>query len=68
MVQTKKFEQSFVNEYLAWNLHYRDVKKQGKLEAYIEMIKDGLLSLKDAALKLGMTEDALNERMLNHKV
>ena len=40
MVQTKKFEQSFVNEYLAWNLHDRDVERrgrqQGKLEANIE--------------------------------
>ncbi|WP_197971920.1 hypothetical protein [Treponema zioleckii] len=40
MVQTKKFEQSFVNEYLAWNLHDRDVERrsrlEGKLEANIE--------------------------------
>ncbi len=29
MVQTKKFEQSFVNEYMAWNLHDMDVRRQG---------------------------------------
>ena len=30
MVQTKKFEQSFVNEYMAWNLHDQDVERRGK--------------------------------------
>jgi predicted transposase/invertase (TIGR01784 family) len=32
MVQTKKFEQSFINEYMAWNLHDDDVKKRGVAE------------------------------------
>ena len=32
MVRTEKFEQSFVNEYMAWNLHDQDVKRKGKLE------------------------------------
>ncbi len=36
MVQTKKFEQSFVNEYLAWNLHDRDVERRSRLEGKIE--------------------------------
>ena len=63
MVQAKKFEQSFVNEYLAWNLHDQDVERRSKLEAYIDLVKDGLLSLKDAALKLGMTEEALKEQL-----
>ena len=39
MVQTKKFEQSFVNEYMAWNLHDQDVERRGKLEAYTETAK-----------------------------
>ncbi len=72
MVQTKKFEQSFINEYLAWNLHDNDVKKrgveegikigmsrgkqEGRVAAYCEMIRSGLISLKDAAEKLGMSE------------
>lgn len=63
MVQAKKFEQSFVNEYLAWNLHDQDVERRSKLEAYIDLVKDGLLSLKDAASKLGMTEEALKEQL-----
>ncbi len=29
MVQTKKFEQSFINEYLAWSLHDHDVERRG---------------------------------------
>ena len=52
-----------MNEYMAWNLHDQDMKKKGKLEGYIELIKDGLLSIKDAALKLGMSESALKERL-----
>ena len=28
----KKFEQSFINEYMAWNLHDDDVKKRGVAE------------------------------------
>lgn len=63
MVQAKKFENTFVNEYMAWNLHDQDMKKKGKLEGYIELIKDGLLSIKDAALKLGMSESALKEKL-----
>jgi len=39
MVQTKKFEQSFVNEYMAWNLHDQDVLKKGKEEGKIETAK-----------------------------
>ena len=66
MVQTKKFEQSFVNEYMAWNLHDQDVERRGKeigkMSAYIGLIKDGLLSLKDAASRLGMSESALKEK------
>ena len=66
MVQAKKFEQSFVNEYMAWNLHDQDVERRGKeigkMSAYVGLIKDGLLSLKDAAARLGISEDALKER------
>ena len=29
MVQAKKFEQTFINEYLAWNLHEQDVERRG---------------------------------------
>ena len=63
MVQTKKFEQSFVNEYMAWNLHDQDVERRGKLNICIELIKSGLLSIKDAALKLGMSETDLKKQL-----
>ncbi len=71
----KKFEQSFINEYMAWNLHDDDVKKrgvaegikigiqQGKAVAYFDLIKSGLLSVKDAAIKLGMSEDEVRARL-----
>ena len=36
MVQTKKFEQSFVNEYMAWNLHDQDMLKKGRMEGRLE--------------------------------
>ena len=62
MVQTKKFEQSFVNEYMAWSLHDQDVERRGKLEMCIDLIKDGMLSLKDAASRLGMSESVLKEK------
>ena len=63
MVQTKKFEQSFVNEYLAWNLHDQDVEKRGRIDMCLDLIKSGLLSIKDAAAKLHVTESALKERL-----
>ena len=79
MVQAKRFEQTFVNEYLAWNLHDYDVRqrgleegikkgredgiKEGKFSAYAELVKEGLLSEKDAAEKLGMSEADLQSRL-----
>lgn len=71
MVQTKKFQNTFINEYLAINLHERDLRKrateqglqqglqQGKVEAYIDLIKSNLLSVKDASVKLGMPESEI---------
>ncbi len=38
--------------------------EKGKAEAYIEMIKDGLISIADAAKKLGMNEEALKKMMV----
>ena len=32
MVTTKKFQQSFINEYMAWSLHDRDMLEKGKAE------------------------------------
>ena len=36
---------------------------RGKLAAYFDLIKSGLLSVKDAATKLEMSEDALLQQM-----
>lgn len=35
-------------------------KAEGKLFAYIEMIRDGFISIKDASLRLGITEEELH--------
>ena len=42
MVQTKKFEQTFVNEYLARMLHERDVEKRAKAAGLAEGRAAGL--------------------------
>lgn len=71
MVQAKKFEQTFINEYLAWNLHDQDVERRGKeagliegrMQIVIDFIKSGLLSIKDAAMKLGIPESELKSRL-----
>lgn len=36
---------------------------EGRLEALFELVQDGLLSIKDAALKASMTEDAFSSEM-----
>ena len=75
MVQAKKFENTFLNEYLAIRLHERDIEKRaeervmekgmekGKIAAYADFIKDGLISLKDAAIKLGIPEEDLQAQI-----
>ena len=42
MVQTKKFENTFVNEYMAWNLHDMDVERRAKAEGRKEGRKEGI--------------------------
>ena len=42
MVTTKKFENTFVNEYMAWNLHDRDVREQGVKQGLKQGIKQGM--------------------------
>ena len=71
MVQAKKFENTFLNEYLAISLHERDVKEratragmeEGKIAMCLDLVNSGLLSIKDAAMKLGITEADLREKM-----
>ena len=51
VVQTKKFEQSFINEYLAWILHDQDVEMRGRKEGREAGLKDGReAGLKEQAL------------------
>lgn len=38
-------------------------RAEGKLEALFELVQDGLLSIKDAALKASMTEDVFSSEM-----
>lgn len=51
----------------AWNEGRQEGRQegviQGKLTAYFEMIKDGLISIKDAASRLGMTEENILQQM-----
>ena len=50
MVQAKKFEQTFINEYLAWNLHDKDVERRGRKEQALETARVLKQSGVDAAL------------------
>ena len=36
-------------------------KKEGKIEAFISMVKEGLINMKDAAKRLGMSEKELTK-------
>ena len=36
-------------------------KREGKIEAFISMVKDGLMNMKDAAKRLGMSEKELTK-------
>ena len=53
MVQTKKFEQTFINEYLAWNLHDKDVELRGKKAGLAEGL---VTSLRNLIANTGMTQ------------
>ncbi|MBR4629580.1 MAG: hypothetical protein IKO57_03935 [Treponema sp.] len=59
MVQAKKFEQTFFNEYMAWNLHDMDVRKQGIQQGLQQGIQQGILQSAIAsarnALALGLS-------------
>ena len=68
MVQTKKFEQTFINEYLAWNLHDKDVELRGKKAGLAEGKKAGLAEGKKAGLAEGVRMTARNLLALNMSV
>lgn len=79
MVQAKKFENTFINEYLAIQLHKYDIANrakqtgiaegkrigiaEGRMAMSVDLIKSGLLSVKDAAEKLGISEEELRARL-----
>ena len=46
----------------AWNAGVQQGIKQGMFSAYFDLINSGLLSMKDAALKLGMSETDLSKK------
>ncbi|MBQ9538983.1 MAG: hypothetical protein IJU95_06905 [Treponema sp.] len=52
MVQTKKFEQTFINEYLAWNLHDKDVERRGRNEG-----QNTILALNKRLIASGRIDD-----------
>lgn len=39
------------------------ILEQGKLQTYMELIKDGIMTLKEAADRLNMKEEELEEKM-----
>jgi len=67
MVETKKFEQTFLNEYLAIKLHENDVLQRGKEEGRAEgirstalkMLNDGL-PLSSITLYTGLSEEEIS--------
>ena len=68
MVQTKKFEQTFVNQYMAYNLHDLDVRRQGRAEgahnAKLEaarLMKANNLATADIVKYTGLTEKEVQE-------
>ncbi len=52
MVQAKRFEQTFVNEYLAWNLHDKDVERRGRAEG-----QNNILALAKRMIASGRIDD-----------
>ena len=60
MVQTKKFEQSFVNEYMAWNLHDMDVRRQGIQQGIQQGAKSNAISNARNFLKMGLSPEQVS--------
>ncbi len=55
MVQTKKFEQSFINEYLAWSMHDKVVEMRGMEEGRSEGEAAKARSAARNALAMGLS-------------
>lgn len=61
MVQAKKFEQSFVNEYLAWNLHDQDVERRGKMEGRREGRQEANIETAKRLVALGVPMETITQ-------
>ena len=61
MVTTKKFENTFVNEYMAWNLHDRDVREQGIKQGKAEGIRQGIAQTAANLVKAGVSPDLISK-------
>lgn len=64
MVQTKKFENTFVNEYFAWNLHDQDVEKRQKINDAINFLNLGV-SVDVVAKGTGLAIDYVKDLLKN---
>ena len=59
MVQSKKFEQSFLNEYMAIKLHEFDVKERGRAEGFAKGEAKGIAIGMERGMAKGKTEKAI---------
>ena len=67
MVETKKFEQSFVNEYMAWNLHDRDVLRRGMAEGIAQGTRNKAIETA-TVLKQSGVDKALIAKSTGHSL
>ena len=64
MVQAKKFEQTFINEYLAWKLHDKDVERRGRKEQALEtarVLKQSGVAVSLIAQSTGLSAEEIEE-------
>ena len=55
-IMTSIYDHQKIATYMYGREQYAEGRKEGKMEAFVGMVKDGLLSMKDAAKRLGMSE------------
>ena len=61
MVTAKKFQQSFINEYMAWSLHDRDVRELGKAEGIAEGAHNNAVESAKRMLMKGLSIEQIAE-------
>lgn len=66
-VKTARSNDEWRHDYMTWQMFGNECKEEGRAEgrvdAYIEMIKEGLLSIAEAAKKLNITEETLQSQI-----